>query len=191
MAAEGARRPVIIAGPCSVESREQTLATYRGLAACGCVDMIRGGVWKPRTYPSCFQGVGEVGLEWLAEAKAETGLPFGVEVANSRHVEAALGAGADMVWIGARTTGNPFSVQEVADALRGTEVLVLVKNAQMPDTGLWTGAVERMLTAGVGPERLVLVHRGFAQTSGNEYRNPRSEERRVGKECRSRWSPYH
>ena len=134
--------------------------------------MIRGGVWKPRTYPSCFQGVGEVGLEWLAEAKAETGLPFGVEVANSRHVEAALGAGAEMVWIGARTTGNPFSVQEVADALRGTEVLVLVKNAQMPDTGLWTGAVERMLTAGVGPERLVLVHRGFAQTSGNEYRNP-------------------
>ena len=85
---------MIIAGPCSVESREQTLATYRGLAACGCVDMIRGGVWKPRTYPSCFQGVGEVGLEWLAEAKAETGLPFGVEVANSRHVEAALGAGA-------------------------------------------------------------------------------------------------
>ena len=163
---------MIIAGPCSVESREQTLATYRGLAACGCVDMIRGGVWKPRTYPSCFQGVGKVGLEWLAEAKAETGLPFGVEVANSRHVEAALGAGADMVWIGARTTGNPFSVQEVADALRGTEVLVLVKNAQMPDTGLWTGAVERMLAAGVGPERLVLVHRGFAQTSGNEYRNP-------------------
>ena len=152
---------MIVAGPCSVESREQTLATCRGLAACGCVDMIRGGVWKPRTYPSCFQGVGEIGLRWLVEAKEQTGLPFGVEVANGRHVEASLDAGADMVWIGARTTGNPFSVQEVADALRGTHALVLVKNGQMPDTALWTGAVERLSAAGIPPERLVLVHRGF------------------------------
>lgn len=168
------RKPIIIAGPCSVESREQTLATCLGLAAIGCVDMLRGGVWKPRTYPSCFQGVGEVGLEWLAEAKARTGLPFGVEVANGRHVEAALGAGAgaDMVWIGARTTGNPFSVQEVADALRGVSVTVLVKNGQMPDTGLWTGAVERLLRAGIAQERLLLVHRGFAQAAGSGYRNP-------------------
>lgn len=166
------RKPVIIAGPCSVESREQTLETCLGLAAIGCVDMLRGGVWKPRTYPSCFQGVGEVGLEWLAEAKVRTGLPFGVEVANGRHVEAALCAGADMVWIGARTTGNPFSVQEVADALRGVSVTVLVKNGQMPDTGLWTGAVERLLRAGIAQERLLLVHRGFAQAAGSGYRNP-------------------
>ncbi len=163
---------MIVAGPCSVESREQTLATCRGLAACGCVDMIRGGVWKPRTYPSCFQGVGEIGLRWLVEAKEQTGLPFGVEVANGRHVEASLDAGADMVWIGARTTGNPFSVQEVADALRGTHALVLVKNGQMPDTALWTGAVERLSAAGIPPERLVLVHRGFSQASGGGYRNP-------------------
>ena len=167
------KKPFIIAGPCSVESREQTLATIRGLAACGRIDMIRGGVWKPRTSPNCFQGVGEEGLAWLAEAKRETGLPFGVEVANARHLEAALQAGADMVWIGTRTTGNPFSVQEVADALRGVDrVMVCVKNAPVADTGLWTGAVERLAAAGVSGERLWLIHRGFAQEVDGAYRNP-------------------
>lgn len=165
------RRPLIIAGPCSVESREQTLATSRALASCAQVDMIRGGIWKPRTSPACFQGVGEIGLRWLSEAKQETGLPFGVEVANARHVEAALRAGADMVWIGARTTGNPFSVQEVADALRGSRVMVLVKNGQMPDTEIWAGAVERIAGADIPPENIILLHRGFAQTS-SEFRNP-------------------
>lgn len=165
------KKPLIIAGPCSVESIEQTLDTCRALAAYGGVDMIRGGVWKPRTSPACFQGVGEAGLQWLAQAKRETGLPFGVEVANARHVEAALAGGADMVWIGTRTTGNPFSVQEVADALRGSSVTVLVKNGQMPDTEVWAGAVERVLNAGIPPRNLILVHRGFAQTSA-VFRNP-------------------
>lgn len=113
-----------------------------------------------------------MGLAWLAEAKRETGLPFGVEVATERHVEAALAAGADMVWIGARTVGSPFGVQEAADALRGTGVSVLVKNPPMPDTELWTGAVERLLDAGLAPERLMLVHRGFAQKPDGGYRNP-------------------
>lgn len=171
MPEENFRKPLIIAGPCSVESREQTLETCRALAAAGDVDMIRGGVWKPRTSPACFQGVGEIGLRWLAEAELETGLPFGVEVANGRHVESALRAGADMVWIGARTTGNPFSVQEVADALRGSNVVVLVKNGQMPDTEVWTGAVERIMRAGISSENTLLVHRGFAQTS-SAFRNP-------------------
>lgn len=172
MSAVQQKKPIVIAGPCSVESREQVIETCCRLAACGCVDMIRGGVWKPRTYPSCFQGVGDIGLEWLAEARKETGLPFGVEVANAHHVEVALRAGADMVWLGARTTGNPFSVQEVADALKGTAVIVLVKNGPMPDAELWTGAVERMLAAGINTDRLMLIHRGFMQSGAVGYRNP-------------------
>lgn len=165
-------KPLIVAGPCSVETREQTLETCRRLAETGRVAMIRGGVWKPRTYPTGFQGVGEVGLEWLGEAKGETGLPFGVEVANARHVEAALAAGADMVWIGARTTGNPFSVQEVAEALRGSRVAVFVKNAPMTDIGLWAGAVERLTGAGIAEDRIMLIHRGFSQFNGGGFRNP-------------------
>ena len=134
--------------------------------------MLRGGVWKPRTSPKCFQGVGECGLEWLREAKSETGLPFGVEVANARHVEAALKSGADMLWIGARTTGNPFSVQEIADSLRGTKIMVLVKNSMMPDIGIWIGAVERLVQSGVPESDIMLIHRGFSFTSDNSYRNP-------------------
>ena len=164
--------PIIIAGPCSVESRKQTLETCLGIAEGGYASMLRGGVWKPRTSPKCFQGVGEVGLEWLREAKSLTGLPFGVEVANARHVELAMRSSADMVWLGARTTGNPFSVQEIADALRGTSVTVLVKNSMMPDIGIWIGAVERLIQAGVAASNIMLVHRGFSFTSDDTYRNP-------------------
>lgn len=163
---------MIVAGPCSAESRAQVLDTCRALAAGGRVDMLRAGVWKPRTSPSCFQGVGRIGLEWLAEASRATGLPFGVEVASAEHIEAAVAAGASMVWIGARTTGNPFSMQEIAEALRGSEVTVMVKNPAIPDVGLWRGAVERLTAAGVAPERIVLIHRGFSQTGRGLYRNP-------------------
>ena len=172
MSNERENSPIIIAGPCSVESREQTLATCLGIAEGGYATMLRGGVWKPRTSPKCFQGVGECGLEWLREAKTQTGLPFGVEVANARHVELSLHNGADMVWLGARTTGNPFSVQEIADALRGTNITILVKNSMMPDIGIWIGAVERLVQSGVAESNIMLVHRGFSFTSDNTYRNP-------------------
>ena len=165
-------RPFIVAGPCSVETREQTLQTCTELAEGGMVDMLRGGVWKPRTNPGSFEGVGEVGLGWLAEAKQSTGLPFGVEVVNSRHVEAALRYGADMVWIGARTTVNPFSVQEIVDAAKGTEVSLFLKNPINPDINLWAGALDRMLYAGIDPGRIALILRGFSQGVHGSYRNP-------------------
>lgn len=167
------KRPLIIAGPCSAETEEQTLATCAELAASGAVDVIRAGVWKPRTRPGSFEGVGERGLAWLAKAKAQTGLPFGVEVANSKHVFTALSYGADMVWIGARTTVNPFSVQEIADALKGSDVKVFIKNPMSPDVDLWGGAVERIVNAGIPRENIGLIHRGFAHVgAGNGYRNP-------------------
>lgn len=172
MSDSNSKKPLIIAGPCSVESRTQLADTCSALADTGMVDMVRGGVWKPRTRPGHFQGVGEVGLEWLAESKAVTGLPFGVEVANAAHTETALKYGADMVWIGARTTVNPFNVEEIADTLRGTQVLVMIKNAPIPDTGLWSGAVERIARAGIPSERIMLIHRGFVQSSGSGLRNP-------------------
>ncbi|MDR2585173.1 MAG: chorismate mutase [Prevotellaceae bacterium] len=164
--------PLIIAGPCSAETEEQTLETCKHLAETGLVDMLRAGVWKPRTKPGGFEGSGLIGLSWVAKAKELTGLPAGVEVATSKHVESALEFGMDMVWIGARTTGNPFSVQEVADALRGTEVLVLIKNPLTPDLELWSGAVARLLKVGVRPEQLRLAHRGFSFYGHGEYRNP-------------------
>lgn len=166
------RKPLIIAGPCSVESREQLLSTCSAIKAGGRVDMIRGGIWKPRTRPGYFQGIGEIGLEWLAEMKRLTGLPFGVEVANGKHVEAAMRHGADMVWIGARTTVNPFNVQEVADVLRGSGVMVMIKNSPIPDVGLWAGAVERIAAAGIPSENMALIHRGFSQSTESGYRNP-------------------
>lgn len=172
MAENKSKRPLIIAGPCSVESRQQLSDTCTALASTGMIDMIRGGVWKPRTRPGHFQGVGEVGLEWLAELKAATGLPFGVEVANAAHTETALKHGADMVWLGTRTTVNPFNVEEIAEALRGTSARVMIKNAPMPDTGLWSGAVERIARAGIPTERIMLIHRGFVQSSGCDLRNP-------------------
>ncbi len=165
------KRPLIISGPCSAETEQQTLDTCTRLAATGLVDVLRAGIWKPRTRPGTFEGIGLVGLSWMARAKELTGLPFGVEVANAKHVESALEFGADMVWIGARTTGNPFSVQEVADALRGSQVTVLVKNPMNPDLDLWAGAVARLTNVGIPLERIGLIHRGFSYFGHSEYRN--------------------
>ncbi len=147
------------------------LDTCTALAATGRIDMLRAGVWKPRTKPGSFEGTGVRGLAWLAEAKAATGLPVTVEVATARHVEAALKHGADALWVGARTTVSPFAVQDIADAVRGSGVAILVKNPVNPDMELWAGAVERFLGAGVGPERLGLVHRGFSYFGDGRYRN--------------------
>ncbi len=164
-----ARRPLIISGPCSAETREQTLETCRQVAATGRVDILRAGIWKPRTRPGSFEGAGLQGLSWLAEAKAETGLPVATEVASAKHVESALEFGVDVLWIGARTTVNPFSVQDIADALRGVDVPVLVKNPMNPDLELWAGAVQRLQKVGVG--QVGLIHRGFSSIGLSAYRN--------------------
>ena len=162
------KKPFIISGPCAAETEEQTLETCRKIAATGMVDVLRAGVWKPRTKPGSFEGVGLPGLAWMARAKAETGLPIAVEVATSKHVESALEFGVDVLWVGARTTVNPFSVQDICDALRGTQTVVLVKNPMNPDINLWVGAVERLRKAGV--ENIGLIHRGFSAV-GRTYRN--------------------
>ncbi len=162
---------MIIAGPCSAETREQTLDTCTQLAATGVVDMLRAGVWKPRTSPGTFEGVGLKGLAWMAEAKRTTGLPFGVEVASKAHVEAALEFEADCVWIGARTTVSPFAVQEIAEALAGSGVAVLIKNPMNPDIDLWAGAVKRFMGVGIAAENIGLIHRGFSYFGHSRYRN--------------------
>jgi len=163
------KRPLIISGPCSAETEEQVIETAQRLAATGKVDMIRAGIWKPRTRPGSFEGIGVKGLPWLAKAKQLTGLPTTVEVANGKQVEDALSFEVDVLWMGARTTVNPFSVQEVADALRGTDVPVLIKNPINPDLELWTGAVERVAKSGV--KQIGLIHRGFSSYGNTEYRN--------------------
>ncbi|RYY88830.1 MAG: 3-deoxy-7-phosphoheptulonate synthase [Chitinophagaceae bacterium] len=163
------KRPLIISGPCSAETEEQVLETASRLAATGKVDLLRAGIWKPRTRPGSFEGVGTKGLPWLQAAKKATGLPTAVEVATGKQVEDALHFDVDVLWIGARTTVNPFSVQEVADALKGVKVPVLVKNPINPDLELWTGAVERVAKAGV--EDIGLIHRGFSSYGNTEYRN--------------------
>ncbi|MFM2138626.1 MAG: hypothetical protein RJA57_933 [Bacteroidota bacterium] len=163
-------RPLIVSGPCSAETEEQVLATAAGLAATGRVHLLRAGIWKPRTKPGMFEGVGRKGLPWLITARERTGLPVIVEVATTKQVEEALSYGIDAVWIGARTTVNPFSVQEVADALKGTPIPVLIKNPINPDLELWSGAVERLRRAGL--DRIGLVHRGFSAYGNTEYRNP-------------------
>jgi chorismate mutase len=163
------KRPLIISGPCSAETEEQVLETAQRLAATGKVDMLRAGIWKPRTRPGTFEGVGTKGLAWLQQAKKITGLPLTVEVATGKQVEDALHFDIDVLWIGARTTVNPFSVQEVADALRGVNVPVLIKNPINPDLELWTGAVERV--AKVGVKDIGLIHRGFSSYGNTEYRN--------------------
>src|SRR5678809_202968 len=140
------KRPLIISGPCSAETEEQVLQTAQRLAATGKIDMLRAGIWKPRTKPGGFEGVGTKGLPWLQQAKKLTGLPVTVEVATAKQLEDALHFDIDVLWIGARTTVNPFSVQEVADALRGANVPVLIKNPINPDLELWTGALERVAT---------------------------------------------
>ena len=163
------KRPLIISGPCSAETEEQVLETATRLAATGKVDMLRAGIWKPRTRPGSFEGVGTKGLPWLQQARKITGLPIAVEVATGKQVEDALHFDVDVLWLGARTTVNPFSVQEVADALRGVKVPVLIKNPINPDLELWIGAVERVAKAGI--ERIGLIHRGFSSYGNTEYRN--------------------
>ncbi|MEQ9468994.1 MAG: chorismate mutase [Ekhidna sp.] len=163
------KKPVIISGPCSAESEEQVIATCMAIAKTGKVDMLRAGIWKPRTRPNTFEGVGAPGLKWLKEAGRRTNLPVAVEVANTKHVEEALKSEIDVLWVGARTTVNPFSVQEIADALRGTSIPVMIKNPLNADEDLWSGALERMIH--VGLTDLALIHRGFAQYGKSVYRN--------------------
>lgn len=161
-------RPLVIAGPCSAESEAQTLATAHALAREG-IQLFRAGIWKPRTKPGGFEGVGVEGLAWLQRVKRETGMYTATEVATHAHVEAALEAGIDLLWIGARTAANPFAMQELADALAGVDVPVLVKNPVSPDLELWIGALERIYNAGI--RRLGAVHRGFTSVDKSIYRN--------------------
>lgn len=161
--------PLIIAGPCSVESEAQILATAYALAQNPKVKMLRGGIWKPRTHPDSFEGRGEEGLKWLSMAKKETGLPIATEVATPAHVELTLKYGIDALWIGARTVVNPFSVQQLADALKGVDVPVFIKNPVSPDLNLWIGAFERFRKAGVN--QLAGIHRGFSYYKESPYRN--------------------
>ncbi len=163
-----AKRPLVIAGPCSAESEEQVLSTGRQLAANG-IKIFRAGIWKPRTKPGGFEGVGMVGLPWLQKLKAETGMYTAVEVATKAHVEAALAFGVDLLWIGARTTANPFAMQEIADTLQGHDVPVLVKNPVNPDVELWIGGIERLYRAGI--RKLGVIHRGFSSADKTIYRN--------------------
>jgi len=163
------KRPLIISGPCSAETELQVVETATRLAATGKVDMLRAGIWKPRTRPGSFEGIGAKGLVWLQQAKKITGLPTTVEVATGRQVEDALHFDVDVLWIGARTTVNPFSVQEVADALRGVTVPVMIKNPINADLELWMGAVERVAKSGI--REIGLIHRGFSSYGNTEYRN--------------------
>ncbi|MCL2328571.1 MAG: bifunctional 3-deoxy-7-phosphoheptulonate synthase/chorismate mutase type II [Bacteroidetes bacterium] len=161
-------RPLVISGPCSAESEEQMLETARGLKALG-VQIFRAGVWKPRTRPNMFEGVGSPALKWLKKVKEETGMLTATEVATAKHVYEALKMGVDILWIGARTSANPFAVQEVADALQGADVPVIVKNPVNPDLELWMGAIERI--AGAGITKLAAIHRGFSAFEKGRYRN--------------------
>lgn len=163
------KRPLIISGPCSAETEEQVMQTAVRLAATGKVDILRAGIWKPRTRPGSFEGIGTKGLPWLQAARKASGLPVAVEVATGKQVEDALHFDVDVLWIGARTTVNPFSVQDVADALRGVDVPVLIKNPINPDLELWIGAMERVQKAGI--KHIGLIHRGFSSYGNTEYRN--------------------
>lgn len=162
------KRPVVIAGPCSAETEEQVMETAMDLAKNG-VRIFRAGIWKPRTKPGGFEGVGSVGLTWLQEVKKETGMLVATEVANKQHVEEALNAGVDVLWIGARTSANPFAMQEIADSLVGADVPVLVKNPVNPDLELWIGAMQRIYNAGI--RQIGAIHRGFSAYGKHLYRN--------------------
>ena len=162
------QEPLYIAGPCSAESREQLLTAARGVADAG-VAILRAGVWKPRTKPGSFEGIGSCALDWMAEAREKYGLKIITEVATPEHLELALRAGLDGVWIGARTTTNPFATQQIADALSGVDTAVIVKNPVIPDVDLWVGAIERIYNSGV--RRLAAVHRGFGTHQTTPYRN--------------------
>lgn len=163
-------KPIIIAGPCSAETRDQVLTTAHELAQNG-IKIFRAGIWKPRTKPGGFEGVGIEGLQWLKDVKAETGMYVATEVATRQHVEAALEAGVDLLWIGARTSANPFAMQEIADALSDAkaDVPVLVKNPVNPDLELWIGAMQRIYNAGI--HRIGAIHRGFSAYGKHLYRN--------------------
>lgn len=160
--------PLVIAGPCSAETEEQVLKIAHELKGSD-VSIFRAGIWKPRTRPGGFEGVGEIGLKWLQKAKAETGLLMAVEVANAAHVKLALEHDIDVLWIGARTTVNPFAVQEIADALQNTDKIVLLKNPVNPDLSLWLGGLERLYNAGI--KKLGVIHRGFSTYEKSKYRN--------------------
>lgn len=162
------KRPVVIAGPCSAETEKQVMETAKDLAKNG-VRIFRAGIWKPRTKPGGFEGVGSVGLTWLQEVKKETGMLVATEVANKQHVEEALNAGVDVLWIGARTSANPFAMQEIADSLVGADVPVLVKNPVNPDLELWIGAMQRIYNAGI--RQIGAIHRGFSAYGKHLYRN--------------------
>jgi chorismate mutase len=163
------KTPLVIAGPCSAESEEQVLSTARELAKIPQVRVFRAGLWKPRTRPSGFEGVGSTGLKWIKKVKAETGLLTTVEVANPHHVREALKHGVDILWIGARTVVNPFSVQEISEVLRGVDIPVMVKNPLNPDIKIWIGALERLCQVGI--RKLVAIHRGFSLFTHSPYRN--------------------
>lgn len=161
-------RPFFIAGPCSAETEEQVLSTAHQLAALG-IKVFRAGIWKPRTRPNAFEGVGSKGLVWLKKVKEETGMLTAVEVANVKHVYEALKFGVDIFWIGARTTANPFAVQEIADTLNGMDIPILVKNPVNPDIDLWIGAMERLNQAGI--RKMAAIHRGFSTFEKSGFRN--------------------
>lgn len=175
-------RPCVVAGPCSAESEEQVMETARGLKEIG-INVYRAGIWKPRTHPGCFEGAGVPGLKWLQKVRREYGMRICTEVANERHVFECLKHGVDMVWLGARTTANPFLVQEIAEALRDTDIPVLVKNPVNPDLDLWIGAFERLAAQGV--RKLGAIHRGVSTASKIKYRNLPQWEMAV--ELRSRY----
>ncbi len=160
---------LLIAGPCSAESKEQVLECASQISQLGRVPIFRAGLWKPRTRPNSFVGVGEQGLDWLKTVKKETGLLISTEVACAEHVHLAIESGVDLLWIGARTSTNPFSVQQIADALKNYQIPVMVKNPLSSDLFLWIGALERIANAGI--ERLVAIHRGFSSIYSRQYRN--------------------
>jgi chorismate mutase len=162
------QRPFLISGPCGVESLEQILQAAQEVSQLPGIQYLRGGIWKPRTRPDSFEGVGEIGLEWMVEARNQTGLRIITEVARASHVEACLKHNFDAIWLGARTTVNPFSVQEIADALRGVQVPVFIKNPMVPDLALWLGAVERIMKSGI--EQIAVIHRGFSHYGDSIYR---------------------
>ena len=175
-------RPSVIAGPCSAETVEQIMETAKGLKELG-INVFRAGIWKPRTHPGSFEGVGTEGLGWLQQIKKEYGLKVSTEVASEKHVYECIKFGVDLVWLGARTTANPFLVQEIADALKGTDIPVLVKNPVNPDLDLWIGALERLNRAGV--KKLGVIHRGFSTFEKIKYRN--DPQWQVAIELRSRY----
>ena len=162
-------KPLIISGPCSAESEEQLLNTGRELAKISEVKIIRAGIWKPRTRPDIFEGVGEIGLKWLIKLKEETGLKTCVEVATPQHIDACLKNDIDILWVGARTTANPFSIQELADNLKGVDIPIMVKNPLHPDLKLWIGALERFNQVGI--TKLAAIHRGFYTYEKTPFRN--------------------